>query len=122
MAMGQHVSAFQSGRISVSNRQYSMLRTIAGAARSTVKVEEIMGWSQVTMGSLKERGFIEATHDKHGVKLTMDGRKAIASYLTAEFYRKHESLSFAGCLSLEPPANLLASMKRSKEAAHRKAA
>lgn len=114
MAMGNHVSAFQTGRVSVSNRQHAMLRAIAGASRSTVRVEEIMGWSQVTMGSLKERKFISETTDKHGVKLTVLGRQALNSYLTAEFYRKHESLHFAGCLNLEPPANLLAAVARRK--------
>lgn len=83
-----------------------------------------MGWSQVTMGSLKERGFIEVTPDKHGVKLTPKGKAAINSYLTAEFYRVHESLRFAQCLNLEPPANLLAAVAKGihKVTAHATAA
>lgn len=122
MAMGNHVSAFQSGRVSVSNRQYSMLRTISGARGSVVRIEEIMGWSQITMGSLKERAFISETVDKHGIKLTPLGKQALNSYLTAEFYRKHESLHFAGNLNLEPPANLLASVMKMAPAVSKKAA
>lgn len=114
MAMGNHVSAFQVGRVSMSNRQHAMLRAIAGAPRSTVHVAEIIGWHQTTMGGCKRRGFIVETPDKHGVKLTTLGRQAINSYMTAEFYRQHESIHFAGCLNLEPPANLLEAINNRK--------
>ncbi len=114
MAMGNHVSAFQTGRVSMSNRQYTMLRTIAAAPRSTVPCSEIMGWHQTTMGGCKRRNFICETEDKHGVRLTTIGRQALASYETADFYRRHSSLHFAVCLHLEPPANLLASLEKMK--------
>lgn len=114
MAMGNHVSAFQSGRFSMSNRQHAMLKTIRDAPRSTVRVAEIIGWHQTTMGGCKRRGWISETPDNHGVRLTGLGRQALNSYVTAAFYRQHESFHFASCLTLEPPAHLMAAVVRSK--------
>lgn len=116
MAMGNHVSAFQSSRFSMSNRQHAMLKTIRDAnTRATVRVEDIMSWHQTTMGGCKRRGWIAETPDKHGIKLTILGRQALNSYITAEFFRQHESFHFASCLTLEPPAHLMAAVQRKTE-------
>lgn len=114
MAMGNHVSVFQGGRIVMSNRQHALMKTVSAAPQSTVRVEEIMGWHQGTLGSCKHNLWLTETRDRHGVKITGLGRQALNSYLTAEFYRKHESFHFAACLTLEPPAHLMAAVARRK--------
>lgn len=120
MAMGNHVSAFQTGRaISMSNRQYSMIRTVLRAARSTVHVEEVMGWNQTTLGGCKRSGYLTETRDKRGITVTTVGRQALNAYATAEFYRKHASLHFANCLHLEPPAHLMEDVKKRKRSVGR---
>lgn len=87
--------------VRLSNRAYGQLRAILAAPHRVLTLEQISTFNQLVLGGNRRRGFVVETRNRRGLTITDEGRAAIRSFDTAEFYRKVATMNFSSFLKLD---------------------